>query len=158
MISRNFFTNFELDFFSFFFQEKVQARETPSTYLNKLNTYLDPKASNSSKKIQSLGDTNSTQVLRNLEISLRTNNIEWVREFLSEESQGLNILIEYLNSRLQLMRCKLAAEKEKNVDNGGFGRFFKRITQKFRVRLRFFYQAGHLTTNASIGNRYFFTE
>ena len=62
-------------------------------------------------------------MLRNLEISLRTNNIEWVREFLSEESQGLNILIEYLNSRLQLMRCKLAAEKEKNVDNGGFGRF-----------------------------------
>ena len=74
--------------------------------------------------INSLGDTNSTQVLRNLEISLRTNNIEWVREFLSEESQGLNILIEYLNSRLQLMRCKLAAEKEKNVDNGGFGMSF----------------------------------
>ena len=63
-------------------------------------------------------------MLRNLEISLRTNNIEWVREFLSEESQGLNILIEYLNSRLQLMRWKLAAEKEKNVDNGGFGMFF----------------------------------
>jgi ubiquitin C-terminal hydrolase len=120
---RNFLTDFIVDFFSFFFQEKVQARDPPSTYLNKLKTYLDPKASKSSRKIQSLGDTNSTQVLRNLEISLRTNNIEWVREFLSEESQGLNILIEYLNSRLQLMRCKLAAEKEKNVDNGGFGRF-----------------------------------
>ena len=108
-------------FFSLFFQEKVQARDPPSTYLNKLKTYLDPKASKSSRKIQSLGDTNSTQVLRNLEISLRTNNIEWVREFLSEESQGLNILIEYLNSRLQLLRCKLAAEKEKNVDKPLFG-------------------------------------
>ena len=104
-------------FFLILFQEKVQARDPPSTYLNKLKTYLDPKASKSTRKIQSLGDTNSTQVLRNLEISLRTNNIEWVREFLSEESQGLNVLIEYLNSRLQVMRHKLAAEK--SADNFG---------------------------------------
>ena len=104
-------------------QEKVQARDPPLTYLNKLKTYLDPKASKSSRKILSLDDVNSTQVLSNLEISLRTNSIEWVHEFLSEECQGLNVLIEYLNSRLQLMRCKLAAEKEKNVDNGGFGMF-----------------------------------
>ena len=109
--------------FFIYFQEKVQARDPPSTYLNKLKTYLDPKASKSSKKIRDIGDTNSTQVLRNLEISLRTNNIEWVREFLSEESQGLNVLIEYLNSRLQLMRHKLAVEKnEKNMDT--LGMFF----------------------------------
>ena len=74
-------------------------------------------------------------MLRNLEISLRTNNIEWVREFLSEESQGLNILIEYLNSRLQLMRCKLAAEKEKNVDNGGFGMSFLLYNFMKNIRL-----------------------
>ena len=103
------------------FQEKVQARDPPSTYLNKLKTYLDPKASKSSTKIKIVGDTSSTQVLRNLEISLRTNNIEWVREFLSEESQGLNVLIEYLNSRLQLLRHKLGAEKA-NMD--AFGKFF----------------------------------
>ena len=98
-------------------QEKVQARDPPSTYLNKLKTYLDPKASKSSRKTLSLDDMISTQVLRNLEISLRTNSIEWVHEFLSEECQGLNVLIEYLNSRLQLMRHDLAAEK--NVDNFG---------------------------------------
>ena len=82
---------------------------------------MDPKASKSSTKIKIVGDTSSTQVLRNLEISLRTNNIEWVREFLSEESQGLNVLIEYLNSRLQLLRHKLGAEKA-NMDT--FGEFF----------------------------------
>ena len=37
-----------------------------------------------------------TQVLRNLEISLRTNNIEWVREFLDERNEGLDVLIDYL--------------------------------------------------------------
>ena len=36
-------------------------------------------------------------------------------KFLSEESQGLNVLIEYLNSRLVVMRHKLAAEK--SADN-----------------------------------------
>ena len=109
----------------------MQARDPPSTYLNKLKTYLDPKASKSSKKIRDIGDTNSTQVLRNLEISLRTNNIEWVRVFLSEESQGLNVLIEYLNSRLQLMRHKLAVEKnEKNMDTLGNNVFLRQTRSK----------------------------
>ena len=89
----------------------MSARDPPSLYLAKLKTYLDPSAAKSSKKIKSLGDNTSTQVLRDLEISLRTNNIEWVREFLSDQSQGLNILIEYLTSRLFLMRHKLETEK-----------------------------------------------
>ena len=84
-------------------QEQVNAREPPSTYLTKLRTYLDPSASKSAKKRSSknLGggrDGNSTQVLRNLEISLRTNNIEWVREFLDERNEGLDVLIDYLRS------------------------------------------------------------
>ena len=93
-------------------QEQVRARDPPSLYLAKLKTYLDPSAAKSSKKIKSLGDNTSTQVLRDLEISLRTNNIEWVREFLSPECQGLDVLIEYLTSRLFLMRHKLETEKE----------------------------------------------
>ena len=80
----------------------VNAKDAPSIYLTKLRTYLDPNASKSSRKI--LGDSKSTQVLRDLEISLRTNHIEWVRQFLSEESRGLDILIEYLSSRLLVMR------------------------------------------------------
>uniref|UniRef100_A0A8C3NBC9 Uncharacterized protein n=1 Tax=Geospiza parvula TaxID=87175 RepID=A0A8C3NBC9_GEOPR len=38
----------------------------------------------------------STQVLRELEISLRTNYIGWVQEFLNEENKGLDVLLEYL--------------------------------------------------------------
>ena len=66
-------------FFSFFFwarQERVRAKETPPYYLRKLKTYLDPKASRSSKKRKMVGNATSTQVLRDLEISLRTNHIE----------------------------------------------------------------------------------
>ena len=57
-------------------QERVHAKETPPYYLRKLKTYLDPKASRSSKKRRMVSNSTSTQVLRDLEISLRTNHIE----------------------------------------------------------------------------------
>ncbi|XP_076348576.1 formin-like protein isoform X2 [Tachypleus tridentatus] len=85
-------------------QEKVMAKESPSFYLRKLKTYLDPKASRSSRKRKFLGDSSSTQVLRDLEISLRTNHIEWVREFLNEENKGLDVLVDYLAFRLLILR------------------------------------------------------
>lgn len=93
-------------------QEKVTARQSPQSYLEKLNTYLDPKASRNSKKIRNLGGFTSTQVLRDLEISLRTNNIEWVREFLSEEYRGLDILIEYLKFRLSTQKEEQIREQQ----------------------------------------------
>ncbi len=43
-------------------------------------------------------------MLRDLEISLRTNHIEWVKEFLDDENQGLDALIDYLSFRLTMMR------------------------------------------------------
>ncbi|XP_023246992.1 formin-like protein CG32138 [Copidosoma floridanum] len=82
----------------------VQAKDSPSHYLTKLRTYLDPKASRSHRKRKLFGESTSTQVLRDLEISLRTNHIEWVREFLDQENQGLDILIDYLSFRLVMMR------------------------------------------------------
>ncbi|KOX71442.1 hypothetical protein WN51_01716 [Melipona quadrifasciata] len=91
----------------------VQAKDPPSHYLAKLRTYLDPKASRSHRsyrfltffqKRKMVGESTSTQVLRDLEISLRTNHIEWVREFLDEENQGLDALIDYLSFRLLMMR------------------------------------------------------
>ncbi|XP_011269441.1 formin-like protein CG32138 isoform X3 [Camponotus floridanus] len=94
-------------------QERVQAKDPPSHYLTKLRTYLDPKASRSHRsyrfltffqKRKMVGESTSTQVLRDLEISLRTNHIEWVREFLDEENQGLDALIDYLSFRLLMMR------------------------------------------------------
>merc|ERR1712076_113065 len=81
-------------------QEQVTARDPPSEYLNKLKIYLDPNKDKMSKNLKTLGNNTSTQVLRDLEISLRTNNIEWVREFLSPQCNGLDTLIEYLTTRL----------------------------------------------------------
>ena len=48
---------------------------------------------------------NSTQVLRDLEISLRTNPIEWVQEFLDvSTNNGLDVMIKYLSSLLCVMK------------------------------------------------------
>ena len=101
-------------------QEKVTARQSPQSYLEKLNTYLDPKASRNSKKIRNLGGFTSTQVLRDLEISLRTNNIEWVREFLSEHNRGLDILIEYLKFRLTTQKEEQLREQQIQQQNSSF--------------------------------------
>merc|ERR1719471_1099229 len=98
--------------------ELVSAKDPPSVYLRKIRTYLDPNASKSERRI--LGDATSTQVLRDLEISLRTNHIEWVRQFLSEECRGLDVLIDYLSSRLKVMREYIELdEEEQNLSEGG---------------------------------------
>ncbi|KAH3719376.1 hypothetical protein DPMN_062208 [Dreissena polymorpha] len=118
-------------------QEKVQVKNAPEAYLIQLRTYLDPRSTRSTKlsrkggsmrqstkrmsfRRKMLGDTSSTQVLRDLEISLRTNHIEWVREFLSEENQGLDILVDYLSFSQVLMRKEqlLNLEKSSSLDTG----------------------------------------
>ncbi|XP_017034228.1 formin-like protein isoform X1 [Drosophila kikkawai] len=118
-------------------QEMVQAKDPPSHYLSKLRTYLDPKASRSHRlylfyflcqKRKMVGESTSTQVLRDLEISLRTNHIEWVKEFLDDTNQGLDALVDYLSFRLQMMRHEqrlqealCASEERLNITNGGDG-------------------------------------
>ncbi|XP_045517192.1 formin-like protein isoform X1 [Pieris brassicae] len=99
-------------------QDMVQAKDSPAHYLNKLRTYLDPKASRSHRKRKMVGDSTSTQVLRDLEISLRTNHIEWVREFLNEHNQGLDVLIDYLSFRLSMMRHeqRIALARSQSTD------------------------------------------
>ncbi|XP_063708357.1 formin-like protein [Culicoides brevitarsis] len=92
-------------------QEMVHAKDPPSHYLTKMRTYLDPKASKSIKKRKMVGESTSTQVLRNLEISLRTNNIEWVKAFLNDENQGLDVLIDYLCFRLAMLRNEQRIEE-----------------------------------------------
>lgn len=59
---------------------------------------------NQFQKRKIVGESTSTQVLRDLEISLRTNHIEWVKEFLDDQNQGLDALVDYLSFRLQMMR------------------------------------------------------
>ncbi|XP_075159897.1 formin-like protein isoform X2 [Haematobia irritans] len=118
-------------------QEMVQAKDSPSHYLTKLRTYLDPKASRSHRlyflyffcqKRKMVGESTSTQVLRDLEISLRTNHIEWVKEFLDDSNKGLDVLVDYLSFRLQMMRHEQRvqeslseSEERLNFNNSGEG-------------------------------------
>ncbi|XP_077074895.1 formin-like protein 3 isoform X7 [Siphateles boraxobius] len=75
-------------------QERFQVKNPPHTYIQKLRGYLDPRVTRKKfrRRVQE-----STKVLRELEISLRTNHIGWVREFLNDENRGLDILVEYLS-------------------------------------------------------------
>ncbi|TRY93430.1 hypothetical protein DNTS_005740 [Danionella cerebrum] len=75
-------------------QERFQVKNPPHTYIHKLKSYLDPAVTRKKfrRRVQE-----STQVLRELEISLRTNHIGWVREFLNEGNKGLDVLVEYLS-------------------------------------------------------------
>ncbi|XP_067412360.1 formin-like protein 1 isoform X2 [Emydura macquarii macquarii] len=74
-------------------QERFQVKNPPSAYIQKLKSYVD--TGGVSRKFKRRVQE-STQVLRELEISLRTNYIGWVQEFLSEENKGLDVLLEYL--------------------------------------------------------------
>ncbi|XP_048869305.1 formin-like protein 1 isoform X2 [Brienomyrus brachyistius] len=74
-------------------QERFQVKNPPSTYLLKLKSYLDQGVTRKFKRRAQ----ESTQVLRELEISLRTNHIGWAKEFLNEENRGLDVLVDYLS-------------------------------------------------------------
>uniref|UniRef100_A0A671R7K9 Formin-like protein 3 n=1 Tax=Sinocyclocheilus anshuiensis TaxID=1608454 RepID=A0A671R7K9_9TELE len=65
-------------------QERFQVKNPPHTYIQKLRGYLDPRVTRKKfrRRVQE-----STKVLRELEISLRTNHIGWVREFLNDENR-----------------------------------------------------------------------
>ncbi|KAJ8364623.1 hypothetical protein SKAU_G00134540 [Synaphobranchus kaupii] len=92
-------------------QERFQVKNPPSAYLLKLKSYLDQGGVTRKfkRRVQE-----STQVLRELEISLRTNHIGWAQEFLSEENRGLDVLVDYLS----FAQCAVTYDME-SVDNGG---------------------------------------
>ncbi|NP_001086147.1 formin like 1 L homeolog [Xenopus laevis] len=75
-------------------QERFQVKNPPAAYIQKLRSYLD--TGGISRKFKRRVQE-STQVLRELEISLRTNHIGWVEEFLSPEVGGLDALVDYLS-------------------------------------------------------------
>uniref|UniRef100_A0A8D0L7S3 Formin like 1 n=1 Tax=Sphenodon punctatus TaxID=8508 RepID=A0A8D0L7S3_SPHPU len=104
-------------------QERFQVKNPPSLYIQKLKSYLD--TGGVSRKVTSDWLTamafkrrvqESTQVLRELEISLRTNYIGWVQEFLNEENKGLDVLVEYL----AFAQCSVTYDMEA-ADNGSPG-------------------------------------
>ncbi|XP_075767588.1 LOW QUALITY PROTEIN: formin-like protein 1 [Pelodiscus sinensis] len=94
-------------------QERFQVKNPPSAYIQKLKSYLDTGGVGRKfkRRVQE-----STQVLRELEISLRTNYIGWVQEFLSEENKGLDVLLDYL----AFAQCAVTYNME-SADNGSPG-------------------------------------
>ncbi|KAM6449793.1 formin-like protein 1 isoform 3-T3 [Liasis olivaceus] len=94
-------------------QERFQVKNPPSAYLQKLKSYLDTGGFSGKfkRRVQE-----STQVLRELEISLRTNHIGWVQEFLNEENKGLDVLVDYL----AFAQCSVTYDMD-STDNGSPG-------------------------------------
>ncbi|RXN00344.1 Formin-like protein 1 [Acipenser ruthenus] len=91
-------------------QERFQVKNPPSAYIYKLKSYLDQGVLGRKFKTRA---QESTQVLRELEISLRTNHIGWAQEFLNEENRGLDVLVDYLS----FAQCSVTYDIE-SVDNG----------------------------------------
>ncbi|XP_074082069.1 formin-like protein 3 isoform X2 [Macrotis lagotis] len=96
-------------------QERFQVKNPPHTYIQKLQSFLDPSVTRKKfrRRVQE-----STKVLRELEISLRTNYIGWVREFLSDENKGLDVLVDYLS----FAQCSVMFDFEglESSDEGAF--------------------------------------
>ncbi|XP_040395631.1 formin-like protein 3 isoform X6 [Cygnus olor] len=102
-------------------QERFQVKSPPHAYIQKLQSFLDPGVTRKKfrRRVQE-----STKVLRELEISLRTNHIGWVREFLNDENKGLDVLVNYLSfaqcaviygtlpSRKALKNSRLVSQKD----------------------------------------------
>ncbi|XP_065510385.1 formin-like protein 3 isoform X3 [Caloenas nicobarica] len=102
-------------------QERFQVKSPPHTYIQKLRSFLEPGVTRKKfrRRVQE-----STKVLRELEISLRTNHIGWVREFLNDENKGLDVLVNYLSfaqcaviygtlpSRRALKNSRLVSQKD----------------------------------------------
>ncbi|KAK5967088.1 hypothetical protein GCK32_009049 [Trichostrongylus colubriformis] len=76
----------------------MNAHVDPASYLTKLSYFLDKKTLKKNKKV--LGDETSTAVLKHIEISLRTNSVDWVIQFLNAPNNGLQVLVEYMNQLL----------------------------------------------------------
>ncbi|CAB3401462.1 unnamed protein product [Caenorhabditis bovis] len=73
----------------------------PAKYLEKLAYFLDKKMLKKALKSKEiLADETSTSVLRHIEISLRTNSVDWVFEFLEAPNHGLQKLVDYMRHLL----------------------------------------------------------
>ena len=71
---------------------------SPAEYLTKLRCFLDPKTMKKNKK--TLGDETSTELLKHIAISLRTNSVDWVINFVDPPNNGLDLIIEYMRVRV----------------------------------------------------------
>uniref|UniRef100_A0A673XGP2 Formin like 1 n=1 Tax=Salmo trutta TaxID=8032 RepID=A0A673XGP2_SALTR len=95
-------------------QERFQVKNPPSTYLTKIKSFYQDQGGVTRRVGFKRRVQESTQVLRELEISLRTNHIGWAQEFLNEENQGLDVLVDYLS----YAQCDSSFDLE-GAENGG---------------------------------------
>uniref|UniRef100_A0A671Y8J1 Formin like 1 n=1 Tax=Sparus aurata TaxID=8175 RepID=A0A671Y8J1_SPAAU len=95
-------------------QERFQVKSPPSTYLAKIKSLYQDQGGVSRRVSLKKRIQDATQVLKDLEISLRTNHIGWAQEFLNEQNKGLDVLVEYLSHA----QSDVSFEVE-SVENGG---------------------------------------
>uniref|UniRef100_A0A8C8H343 Formin-like 1a n=1 Tax=Oncorhynchus tshawytscha TaxID=74940 RepID=A0A8C8H343_ONCTS len=95
-------------------QERFQVKNPPSAYLTKIKSFYQDQGGVTRRVGFKRRVQESTQVLRELEISLRTNHIGWAQEFLNEENQGLDVLVDYLS----YAQCDASFDLE-GAENGG---------------------------------------
>ncbi|XP_049924343.1 formin-like protein 1 [Epinephelus moara] len=93
-------------------QERFQVKSPPSTYLAKIKSFYQDQGGVTRRLKKRIQD--ATQVLKDLEISLRTNHIGWAQEFLNEQNKGLDVLVEYLSHAQSD-----ASFDVESVENGG---------------------------------------
>ncbi len=84
----------------------VSEKQPPEYYTNALKTYIDGMSNSKStlRRPKLTPTETSTALIKNLEVSLRTNRIDWVHKFLDAPLNGLDVLIAYLENSLNLMR------------------------------------------------------
>ncbi|KAI0984930.1 hypothetical protein GJ496_007462 [Pomphorhynchus laevis] len=88
-------------------QDLVSEKHPPSYYIHLLRSYHNLSNATTSKfagfRWKNNAKESRTILLTGLEISLRTNSINWVNVFLSNECDGLGALIDYLRICLDVM-------------------------------------------------------
>jgi formic-like protein len=84
----------------------VSEKQPPEYYTKALNTYIEGMSNSKStyRRPKLTPSETSTALIKNLEVSLRTNRIDWVHKFLDSPLNGLDVLIGYLENSLNLMR------------------------------------------------------
>uniref|UniRef100_A0A7E4VZU6 GBD/FH3 domain-containing protein n=1 Tax=Panagrellus redivivus TaxID=6233 RepID=A0A7E4VZU6_PANRE len=75
-------------------QRSISQVTEPEVYLEKLRACYDKKLQKKLKK--TIGNETSTTILKHIEISLRTNSIDWVQKFLNAENDGLRVIVDCL--------------------------------------------------------------
>lgn len=92
----------------------MKVHQSPSFYLQRLRSHVGLKVTQSKIDV--------TEILRGLEVSLRTYSIEWLRNFLRERS-SLDILVELIDCSLSSEEFSILTQCFKVIinDASGFG-------------------------------------